>query len=101
MATLDSSSTRDEIEAEYHDTASWLEDADIDKAKRFHTAVVLLEHLTAQSVRDGGQDYEIREDLEKYRQQRKDVRSFLNEFAPPKPAGAEPGVTHFGFDCFR
>ena len=54
MGSLSSSSTLAQVEAAYDDNASWLEDQDLAKAKKFSEAVRILLRRSFSSATKGG-----------------------------------------------
>ncbi len=107
MATLSSSSSIQEIHAEYADTASYAEDGDADKCKRFMTACRLL--ILKTPKRTGSRaTSETEYTPELFMQQLQEAKTWLEQSGlmprPSESSGGEstrPRRTYASFRDFR
>ena len=107
MATLSSSSTLAQIQAEYADTASYSEDGDVAKCRRFITACRLLILKTPKSY--GTREAQTEYNPELIREELQEAKFWLErvggETPVPTSAGAadeaRPRLTYASMQHFR
>jgi len=97
MATLDSSSTQAEIEAEFADTVSWFEDRDLDKARRFVTACGFMIRRGLRAAQKGDERLEF--DLTQLKTWRDEAATYVASRTSPHDGGL--GVLQRDLRYFR
>lgn len=94
--TVDSSSTLDEVEAEYDDTASYLVDGSVEKARRFEVAVRILIRRVADEKSHGSSRLARRENLRLLQKELEDVRGWLRaNDTNRRPRAVHGDMSHF------
>ena len=94
VATLDSSSTLDQVQAAYDDNASYYEDNDITKCRQFITACRFLLRRIPKSSKHGEQSIDLNPEL--IRQELIDAQNWLKG-----KEGRNAGVKHLDLRGFR